>query len=217
MIFDRSAITRGRRIQDFGLCDTDGVYQTSTKLRAKGWLVVTFFSPDEAPSARTVDKIQEWAGSLPTDKVSIVGVYRGEKSAIGPFAQEHGVTFPLLWDLEDYNIGLWGLTSLPTTFVVDAAGAVAARIVGDNTAELNAAGTALDEAIKRAAEAAQAAEAATAAAAAPPPASAPAAPAATAVTGPTAPPSAPKPPAAKPVKNPAKKSPSAQSATKSKK
>ncbi|HEY3330972.1 MAG TPA: redoxin domain-containing protein [Capsulimonadaceae bacterium] len=189
-MFDRSAITEGRTIQEFGLCDVKGVYQNTAKLRAKGWLAVLFFDPSDAYSASVAAQLQEWATTLPGDKLSVVGVGRGERADLVKFAADKALTYTVLWDLEDYTLGLWGVTALPTLFVTNAQGSVLAKIAGDDKPAIAAAKAVLEVGIQKAAEAAAAAKAAeeaakAAAAAAPPPPPAPA-PAAVAAPAPPA-------------------------------
>lgn len=188
-MFDRSAITEGRNIQDFGLCDLSGVYQTTTKLRGKGWLIVSFFTPDDRNSIAVLDKLTEWAASLPGDKVSILGVLDGDHAAVQGFKNRPAPPFPIVCDFESYWTVNWGLESLPTTFITDAGGRVLDRIVGSDMPALEEAKSQLESLIARAAEAAKAAAAAAAAAPTPavaaPPAAAP-----TVTPPPAAPPAA---------------------------
>lgn len=164
-MFDRSAITEGRLIQEFGLCDLKGVYQNTSKLRAKGWLVVLFFDAGDSFSTSVVKALQGWSGELPADKVAILGVGRGDSETLKTFAAEQNVTFPIVWDFDDYVGGLYGINAVPTLFVTDARGKVLARIVGDNAGARETAKAVIVDALRAAAEAA-----AKAAEAAPPPA-----------------------------------------------
>ena len=161
-MFDRSAITEGRSIQDFGLCDLNGVYQLTAKLRAKGWMVVTFFTPDDAFSTSVLNTLQEWTSSLPADKVSILGVLEGNRDALEAFKKSVTATFPIVWDIADYWSANWGLSELPTTFVTDSGGRVLDRIVGADTDALSDARTQLSALIEKAAAARAAADAAAA-------------------------------------------------------
>ncbi|MDR3707718.1 MAG: TlpA disulfide reductase family protein [Capsulimonadaceae bacterium] len=176
-MFDRSAITPGRTIQEFGLCDLKGVYQNTTRLRSKGWLVVFFFKVDDEYSASVAATLGGWAAELPADRVSLLGVASGDRTALTNAAASLDIKFPVVWDPEDYVAGTWGINALPAVFVSDARGKVLARIAGDDQPALEAAKSSLSESVRKAIEAAAKAAEEAAKAAAPaavtPPAPAP--------------------------------------------
>jgi len=163
-MFDRSAITQGRLIQEFGLCDIKGVYQNTSKLRAKGWLAILFIDADNTFSASAAQALQKWPESLPADKVSILGVARGEKESLKGFASEHNLTYPIVWDFDDYVGGLYGINSTPTLLVTDSLGKVLAKIVGDDATAIDAAKATIAQAVQAAQEVAERAAKAAAAA-----------------------------------------------------
>lgn len=165
MIFDRSAITVGRSILDFGLCDTKGVYQTTTKLRTRGWLIVSFLDPSDPNSIKTAGTLALWS-DLPADKVTVLSV-----SLTDPKAEGAAVNFPgtTLWDFDGYVANIWGVNAVPTTFVVNSTGRVLARVNGHLEADLIAARALLGVEIKKAEDAAKAAAEAAAAATSPAP------------------------------------------------
>jgi len=155
MVFDRSAINVGRTIQDFGLGDLSGVYRNTAKLRAKGWLVIIFFDASDSKSSGTTGILKNWAASLPSDKVSILGVGVGERSDVEQYAKTYEVTFPLVWDYDDYVSATWSVSALPTVYVTNAGGKVLSRIIGSNSAELGEAQALLESEIEKAVEAAR--------------------------------------------------------------
>ena len=46
------------------------------------------------------------------------------------FMRDHGLTYPVLHDAHGSTLGHWGVPGLPTTFVVDRRGRVAAKVIG---------------------------------------------------------------------------------------
>jgi peroxiredoxin len=173
MVFDRSSITVGRTIQDFGLGDIAGVYRNTAKLRAKGWLVVAFFDASNDAAAGATKTLIGWSESLPSDKVTILGVGIGERDDVEKFAKTNNITFPVVWDYEDYVSVTWSVNALPTIYITNVGGTVLARVTGNDIADLENARLTIEAEIAKAAEAARiaaekaAADAATAASSAP--------------------------------------------------
>jgi peroxiredoxin len=164
MVFDRNAITLGRTILDFGLGDLQGAYQNTARLRGKGWLLALFFSPSDPNSAQATNILQAWTSELPGDKVSLLGISIGERPQVEEFAKAHNLTFPIVWDYEEYVATIWSITAIPTLFLTDIGGHVLAKIEGANAAKYDEAKSQLLEGIKKAEEAARAAAEAKAAA-----------------------------------------------------
>jgi peroxiredoxin len=159
-----------RPIQDFGLSDTKGVYQYTAKLRAKGLLVVVFFSPDAPPSVRALEAVQNWTTETPTQKWTALGVAEGDRPALAQFAETHGLSnVSVLLDFELYQTRMWGVSHLPSIYLVSGkTGRVLHKIVGDDVKALDgmkqmladevAKIIAAEEAAKKAAEEAKKAE-----------------------------------------------------------
>ncbi len=179
-----SATGASRTIQDFGLCDLKGAYTYTARLRMKGLLTVTFFTPDSLPSMRALEALRRWTKEIPMDKWAAIALTDGDRESLSTFASQSsldGVT--LLLDYEWYQTRAWGVSHLPTTFLIDGkTGRVLCKVMGDDAEELGALQAMLgdkvailvaaDEAARKAAEEKKAADAAAAAAA--PPSAAPA-------------------------------------------
>ncbi len=162
MVFDRNAINTGRRIQDFGLCDLQGVYQNSAKMRAKGFLAVAFLEVTDPNSQNMARELQNWTAL--GDKLTVAAVVFGEREAIEQMAQKESLTYPVLWDFEMYVAPIWSVSAVPTLFLVDSQGLVLGRVLGADENELAAAHATMAEAIHKSDEAAKAAAEAKAAA-----------------------------------------------------
>ena len=128
-----------RPIQDFGLSDTKGVYQYTAKLRVKGLLVVVFFSPDSPPSVQALKAVQLWTAETPTQKWTALGVAEGDRPALTQFADAQGLSDVLvLLDFELYQTRMWGVSHLPSVYLVDGkTGRVLHKIVGDDAKALD--------------------------------------------------------------------------------
>ncbi len=151
----------GRTVQDFGLCDVSGEYVYTAKTRGKGVLVVVFFAPDSAPSVRALQAVQQWTESLPGGKWTALAVSEGSRESLSALQQSlPGMT--LLLDHELYQTRRWGVSHLPSLYVVSGkTGRVLSKVIGDRAADLDAArlllSTELDKIAALEAAAAQAA------------------------------------------------------------
>jgi len=67
---------------------------------------------------------------------------REDADTVRRFIQRNGYTFPVLLDLDGRVGGIYGIQSIPTTFIIDRDGMIIGRVVGSiywNTAEMFAA------------------------------------------------------------------------------
>ena len=128
-----------RPIQDFGLSDTNGLYQYTAKLRVKGLLVVVFFAPDSAPSVQALKVVQGWTADLPTQKWTALGVGEGDRTELAQFAEKNGLSnVSLLLDFELYQTRQWGVSHLPSIYLVSGkTGRVLHKILGLDEAALS--------------------------------------------------------------------------------
>jgi peroxiredoxin len=129
----------GRPIQDFGLGDLKGQYQYTAKLRAKGLLVVVFFSPDSPPSVRALQMVQSWTADLPTQKWTALGVGDGDRAEMGQWAEQQGLEgVSIVIDHELYQTRAWGVSHLPSLYLVSGkTGRVLHKILGEDAAALD--------------------------------------------------------------------------------
>lgn len=162
----------GRVVQDFGLCDLKGQYVYTAKARTKGLLVVVFCGLYSAPSVRALEAVQSWTADLPTQKWTALGLMDADRGDAEGFAQQYkldGVT--LLLDHELYHTRRWGVSHLPSVYVIEGkTGRVLAKVVGDDADALGQARqmltatvakmVAAEESAKKAEEEKKAAEAA---------------------------------------------------------
>jgi hypothetical protein len=162
MVFDRTAISSGRTIQDFGLCDLKGVYQHTSRMRSKGFLAIAFIDSASPASIDIITALADWTSIGP--KVAGVVVAMGERADAESLASTTQTTLPILWDAENYLAPIWAITAVPTIFVVNDKGIVLGRVRGTDSAELLSAKEMIAEEVRKSDEAAAAAAAAKAAA-----------------------------------------------------
>ena len=71
--------------------------------------------------------------------VAFLGISQDDASATKEFADEYGVTFPVFLDAAGYPASnAYGLTNVPTTFLIDTDGTVKLTAFGFNKKELEA-------------------------------------------------------------------------------
>lgn len=141
-----------RPIQDFGLSDLNGLYQYTAKLRVKGLLVVVFWSPESAPSVRALEMVQAWTTDLPTQKWTALGVAgTGDRAALNAWAEGRELSgLSLLLDHELYQTRMWGVSHLPSVYLVSGkTGRVLQKILGENADALTGMRQALGEEIDK--------------------------------------------------------------------
>ena len=128
----RTRWARAGPFRTSALSDTKGLYNYTAKLRAKGLLVVVFFSPDSAPSVEALKVVQSWTEALPTQKWTALGVGEGDRTELAKFAEANGLAnVSLLLDFELYQTRMWGVSHLPSVYLVSGkTGRVLQKVMG---------------------------------------------------------------------------------------
>ena len=148
-LYASNTAASGKVVQDFGLCNTQGEFVYTAKLRAKGFLVVVFYSPASPPSVSALETVQGWTEGIPGAKWAAVGVSEGDRDTLVALQQQHGLTgLTLLVDHELYQTRRWGVSHLPSVYVVQGkTGRVLAKVIGNDVGDLDAARTLLSAAV----------------------------------------------------------------------
>jgi len=127
-----SATGAGRIVQDFGLCDLKGQYIYTAKVRAKGLLVVTFFAPGNAASSRVLQALDQLASEFEPTKWAYLVVSDGDRDSLTDYSEGLSLAkATVLIDHELYQTRTWGVSHVPSTFLIAGNGRTLARIVGD--------------------------------------------------------------------------------------
>ena len=129
----------GRTVQDIGLCNLAGEYVYTAKTRLKGLMVVVFFAPASAPSARALQAVQGWTQDVPTQKWTPLAVTEGDREQLTAFAQQRGLdAVSILVDNELYQTRTWGVSHLPSLYLISPKGRVLMKVIGDRDSDLSA-------------------------------------------------------------------------------
>ena len=133
-----SPVEPGTRAPDFRLELLNGGYRTLAELLAGGPVLLVFFKISCPVCQMTfpfLERIHQ-AGAL-----RIFGISQNDAADTREFNQEFGVTFPTLLDSEDDGFPAsneYGISSVPTMFLIDPDGTVARTMEGWRKKEIEA-------------------------------------------------------------------------------
>ena len=116
------------------VADSSGTEISTDDLLTGNTLVVGLWSTWCVPCRRELPQLQEFAAKH--QNVSVVAVNLGDKlDSVAAYAQEIGLTMPIVIDSEGRISSALGVTSVPSTIVIDSHGKVIATHVGEITAD----------------------------------------------------------------------------------
>jgi len=114
--------------------DSSGAEINTDDLLTGNTLVVSLWSTWCVPCRRELPQLQEFAAKH--NDVSVVAVNLGDKlDSVAAYAQEIGLTMPVVIDSEGRISSALGVTSVPSTIVINSHGKVIATHVGEITAD----------------------------------------------------------------------------------
>lgn len=116
---------------DFSLVDLDG--KTRTLAEFAGRTVIANFWATWCPPCRAeIPSMERAWQALKGDNVTMLALHvGGDADQIWTFLADMNVTFPVLIDAQGATSKAWGTIGLPTTFVVDPAGKLVLRAIGE--------------------------------------------------------------------------------------
>lgn len=124
-------ILAGNIAPGFSLKALDGKTYSLGTLMERGPVVVAFFKISCPVCQFTFPFLQRLYKLYGGDKVTFLGVSQNDARDTKKFAEEYGATFPMLMDEEGYPVSnAYGLTSVPTIFLIDSEGTVKVSSMG---------------------------------------------------------------------------------------
>jgi peroxiredoxin len=130
-------LTSGTSAPDFSLSAIDGKGYSLSSLLQRGPVVLAFFKVSCPVCQYTFPFVQRIADRFASKGVSVIGVSQDDVRDTKDFNQEYGVKFPTLIDRDGYPVSIaYGLTNVPTIFLVSPDGKIKIETAGFDKAAL---------------------------------------------------------------------------------
>src|ERR1700720_4225337 len=126
-------VAPGRTAPGFSLKGLDGTTYSVEALRQKGPVVAAFFKISCPVCQFTFPFLQRLYQRYGGDNVTFLGISQDDAKATAGFAREYGATFPMVLDEKEKGYpasNAYGLTSVPTIFLIDTDGTVRVASMG---------------------------------------------------------------------------------------
>ena len=126
-------VNAGQAAPEFSLKGTDGKIYSLEELRRKGPVLAAFFKISCPVCQFTFPFLQRLYERYGSDDVTFLGISQDDAKATAGFAKQYGITFPIALDDKEKGYpasNAYGLTNVPTTFLIDADGKVSISSMG---------------------------------------------------------------------------------------
>ena len=132
-------LATGKIAPGFSLRALDGKEYSLNAAMKRGPVVVAFFKISCPVCQFTFPFLERMYSRYGSDSVTFLGVSQDDARATRRFAEDYGVTFPVLIDEDGYPVSNgYGLTSVPTIFLIDSEATVRTVCMGFDKAGLEA-------------------------------------------------------------------------------
>jgi peroxiredoxin len=132
-------IVAGNAAPGFSLKALDGKEYSLEKLRQQGPVVAAFFKVSCPVCQFTFPYLERLYKRYGGDGVTFLGISQDNASDTKEFAKEFGATFPMVLDEKQKGYlasNAYGLTNVPTTFLIESDGTVKISCVGFDKKDL---------------------------------------------------------------------------------
>jgi peroxiredoxin len=130
-------IVAGNIAPGFSLKALDNREYSLNSVMERGLVVAAFFKVSCPVCQFTFPFLERLYKRYGGDGVTFLGISQDDARATQTFAKEYGVTFPLLLDESGYPASnAYGLTNVPTTFLIDTDGTVKVSSMGFDKKDL---------------------------------------------------------------------------------
>jgi peroxiredoxin len=126
-------VNAGQTAPEFSLKGIDGKIYSLEELRRKGPVLAAFFKISCPVCQFTFPFLQRLYERYGSDDVTFVGIAQDDAKATAGFAKQYGITFPIALDEKEKGYpasNAYGLTNVPTIFLIDADGKVSISSMG---------------------------------------------------------------------------------------
>ncbi len=127
-----AALDSGTLAPEFTLPTLDGKLISLTEARKQGPVLLLFFKVSCPVCQYAAPFIERVYRANHDDRITVLGISQDNAAKTRQFLREYGVTFPVaIDDLDSYTVSnAYGLTNVPTAFLIDANGGVDVSSVG---------------------------------------------------------------------------------------
>jgi len=130
-------IVAGNIAPGFSLKALDNKEYSLNTLMERGPVVAAFFKVSCPVCQFTFPFLERLYERYGGDGVTFLGISQNDARATQDFAKEYGLTFPMLLDENGYPVSnAYGLTNVPTIFLIDTDGTVKVSSVGFDRKDL---------------------------------------------------------------------------------
>ncbi len=130
-------IVDGNMAPGFSLKSLDNKDYSLNALLERGPVVAAFFKVSCPVCQFTFPFLERLHKRYGGDGVTFLGISQDDARATQKFAKEYGVTFPLLLDENGYPVSnAYGLTNVPTVFLIETDGTVKISCMGFDKKDL---------------------------------------------------------------------------------
>jgi peroxiredoxin len=141
-----TTIVAGQTAPDFSLKSIDGTEYSLPELLKRGPVFTSFFKVSCPVCQFTFPFLERLYKRYGGNDVAFLGISQDNTRATKEFADEYGVTFPIVLDAAGYPASnAYGLTNVPTSFLIDTDGSIKIASMGFNKKELEAVAAELSE------------------------------------------------------------------------
>ena len=126
-------VNAGQTAPEFSLKGIDGKIYSLEELRRKGPVLAAFFKISCPVCQFTFPFLQRLYERYGSDDVTFLGISQDDAKATAGFAKQYGITFPIALDEKEKGYpasNAYGLTNVPTIFLIDADGTVSISSMG---------------------------------------------------------------------------------------
>ncbi len=127
----------GQFAPDFSLKSLDGKQYSLSSLRQRGPVILAFFKVSCPVCQFTFPFLQRLFERYGGEGVTFLGISQDDDRSTREFNREHGVKFPTLIDEHGYPVSnAYGLTNVPTIFLVALDGTAKVQCMGFSRGDL---------------------------------------------------------------------------------
>jgi len=126
-------VNAGQTAPEFSLKGIDGKIYSLEELRRKGPVLAAFFKISCPVCQFTFPFLQRLYERYGNDDVTFLGISHDDAKATAGFAKQYGITFPIALDEKEKGYpasNAYGLTNVPTIFLIDGDGTVSISSMG---------------------------------------------------------------------------------------